>query len=281
MIKSDSHVHTSFSTDSETPMEELLKKAISLGFSSICFTDHMDYNFPSTEGKIEFLLDTESYFAEANRLAALYPQIRLRTGIELGLKEDVTDKCLSLSKKYNFDFIIGSTHLVDNNDPYYDDYWQGQTEKDAIRKYYEATLDNIESNADFDVYGHVDYIIRYTPYMKKLRENHAFDETYALNNIQAFLDIIEEILKQLINRGAGIELNTGGLKYGLRHPNPHEKILKLYKELGGEIITVGSDAHETKYLGYEFDKIPGILKSCGFKYYTEFTNRRPDMIKIY
>ncbi len=273
MIQSDNHVHTAFSTDSTTPMEDMLKRAIELGFTSICFTDHMDYGFPSEDGKIEFLLDTPAYFDEMKRLEKIYPQIQIRRGIELGIKEDVVDKCINLVCEYKFDFIIASTHLVDNTDPYFDTYWQGIDEKSAILKYYEATLNNVKSGVNFDVYGHIDYITRYTPYMKKLRKDNLYDDIYSLKNVESFLDIIEEIFKILIYNGKGIEINTGGLKYGTNHPNPHERILKLYHELGGEIITVGSDAHETKHLGYDFNKASHILKSCGFKYYTEFTER--------
>ena len=284
-ITSDSHVHTAFSTDSKEPMEQMLMAAIENGFPSICFTDHMDYNFPviynkSSDTEPPFFLDTDAYFIETRRLIPLYPQIKIRTGIELGLKEDAKDKCMELLNLYKFDFVIGSTHLVDNTDPYYDIFWEGTDEKTAIQKFYEATLENAKSGVDFDVYGHIDYITRYTPYMKKLRSSNLFDEDYYISVTKNFLDIIEAILKELINSGKGIELNTSGIKYGLHHPHPHEKILKLYKELGGEIITIGSDAHEARHLGFGFDGVPEILKTCGFKYYTEFTNRRPEMLPV-
>ncbi len=260
--------------------------AIENGFPSICFTDHMDYNFPviynkSSDTEPPFFLDTDAYFIETRRLIPLYPQIKIRTGIELGLKEDAKDKCMELLNLYKFDFVIGSTHLVDNTDPYYDIFWEGTDEKTAIQKFYEATLENAKSGVDFDVYGHIDYITRYTPYMKKLRSSNLFDEDYYISITNNFLDIIEAILKELINSGKGIELNTSGIKYGLHHPHPHEKILKLYKELGGEIITIGSDAHEARHLGFGFDGVPEILKTCGFKYYTEFTNRRPEMLPLH
>lgn len=288
IIKSDSHAHTAFSTDSQAPMEEMLKAAIDNGFSSICFTDHMDYNFPLVYVKNTppgeeppFCLDTDAYYSEINRLKLLYPQIKIRTGIELGLKEDARDKCMELLNLYKFDFVIGSTHLVDNTDPYYDTFWEKTDEKTGMQKFYEATLENVKSGVDFDVYGHIDYITRYTPYMKKLRSSGLYNEEYYLSITDRFLDIIEAILRQLIYNGKGIELNTSGLKYGLHHPHPHEKILKLYKDLGGEIITIGSDAHETKHLGFGFDSVPVILKACGFKYYTEFTGRRPEMLPVY
>jgi histidinol-phosphatase (PHP family) len=281
IIHSDNHVHTYFSTDSDTPMEDMLKTAIEKGFSSICFTDHMDYNFPSEDDTPEFLLDVEPYFEEMKRLNEKYGgRIKIRQGIELGLKKDCLDKCLSLTKEYPFDFVIGSTHLVDNIDPYYDTFWSDTPEKSGILRYYETTLNNVNLGADFDVYGHIDYIIRYTPKMKQLKSQGLSDDTYINRLTSDSMDIIEQILKTLIYNGKGIEINTAGFKYGLGHPNPHEKILKLYCELGGEIITIGSDAHECKHLAYDFEKVPEILKKCGFRYYSEFTGRKAEMIKM-
>lgn len=281
IIHSDNHVHTYFSTDSDTPMEDMLKNAIEKEFSSICFTDHMDYNFPSEGDTPEFLLDIEPYFEEMKRLSEKYgDRIKIRRGIELGLKKDCLDKCISLTKEYPFDFVIGSTHLVDNIDPYYDTFWSDTPEKSGILRYYETTLNNVNLGADFDVYGHIDYIIRYTPKMKQLKSQDISVDTYIDRLTSDSMDIIEEILKTLIYNGKGIEINTAGFKYGLRHPNPHEKILKLYHELGGEIITIGSDAHECKHLAYDFEKVPEILTKCGFRYYSEFTGRKAEMIKM-
>ena len=281
IIHSDNHVHTYFSTDSDTPMEDMLKNAIEKEFSSICFTDHMDYNFPSEGDTPEFLLDIEPYFEEMKRLSEKYgDRIKIRRGIELGLKKDCLDKCISLTEEYPFDFVIGSTHLVDNIDPYYDTFWSDTPEKSGILRYYETTLNNVNLGADFDVYGHIDYIIRYTPKMKQLKSQGLSDDTYINRLTSDSMDIIEQILKTLIYTGKGIEINTAGFKYGLGHPNPHEKILKLYHELGGEIITIGSDAHECKHLAYDFEKVTEILKKCGFRYYSEFTGRKAEMIKM-
>ena len=91
---------------------------------------------------------------------------------------------------------------------------------------------------------------------------------------------IDEILQLLIDQGRGIEINTAGWKYGLGHPNPHEKILTRYLELGGEILSIGSDAHEAKHLGYSFEQVPEVLSQCGFRYYTEFKDRKPRMIPL-
>ena len=91
---------------------------------------------------------------------------------------------------------------------------------------------------------------------------------------------IDEILKTLILKNIGLECNTAGFKYGLGFPNPHMDILKRYRELGGEIITVGSDGHKPEHLAYDFHKVPDILKEAGFSYYTIFKERKPEFIKL-
>ena len=128
MIRSDNHVHTSFSTDSDTPMEQMVLKGIELDLSSICFTDHIDYDFPDMGNGVEFLFDVDEYFAKLAALKESYPQFELRRGVEIGLKPDLTERCNALVHGYPFDFVIGSTHLVDNVDPYYPAFWEQYSE---------------------------------------------------------------------------------------------------------------------------------------------------------
>lgn len=280
MILSDNHVHTDFSTDSKTPMEAMIQRGILLGLSSICFTDHMDYGFPAEKYGMNFLFPVEEYFENIKQLSKKYPNISLRTGIELGLKSDIFDSAIELTKNYPFDFVIGSTHLVNNIDPYYPEYWEAYGEKEGIHLYYETTYKNILKKFDFDVYGHIDYIIRYCPTVAKAKTLGITDEHYYKNVLKDNREIITEILKELIQNNKGIEINTCGFKEMLGHPNPHEDIIKCYRDMGGEIITVGSDAHDTEYLSYEFSQIPKILKKCGFSFCTEFKNRKPVQISL-
>ena len=135
MIKSDNHVHTSFSTDSDTPMEEMLIRAKTLGFSSICFTDHIDYDFPTDKDTPEFLFDITEYFNEMKRLELIHPDIKIRHGVELGIKPEITEKCLALTSSFPFDFVIGSTHLVNNIDPYFNIFWENTDENTPIHYY--------------------------------------------------------------------------------------------------------------------------------------------------
>lgn len=280
MIRSDNHIHTYYSADSKEPMENVLQEAIKKGFTSLCFTDHMDYGFPTDKYGLDFTFSMENYLKEIKTLSKKYPALTLRSGVEIGLKKDVFSLCHKLAETYPLDFIIGSTHLVDDIDPYYDAYWETYGETAGILHYYETTLENIQMGFDFDVYGHIDYVIRYTPSMKKYRTEGNINDSYINTLLKQSMEIIQEILIQIVQRGYGIEVNTAGFKYGLGHPNPHEQILTLYKEAGGEILSIGSDAHEKAHLGYDFSKLPALLSQCGFAYYTEFADRKPIMLPI-
>lgn len=275
MIRSDNHVHTSFSADSSTPMQAMVQRAMELDLSSLCFTDHIDYGFPSDYYHMDFLFSIEDYFKTIQNLSEEYPSIQIRTGIELGLKCDSAKEIMAVPKLYPFDFVIGSTHLVNNLDPYYEEYWETYGEENGISLYYETTYQNIQMNFDFDVYGHIDYIIRYCPAIRKAQKADSNNEAFYQHMINKNKEILDEILLALIHSQKGIEVNTAGLKYGLGHPNPHEKIIKRYHELGGTILTAGSDAHETRHLAFSFEKLPKLLLACGFKHYTEFHKRRP------
>ena len=178
------------------------------------------------------------------------------------------DKILELTEKYPFDFVIGSSHVMHGVDPYYPAYWENHTEEEGYQEYFESILENIAVFDGFDVYGHIDYVVRYGP-----NKNASY-------SYQKYADIIDEILKALIIKGKGIEINTGGFKYGLGHPNPAEDIIKRYHELGGEIITIGADAHQPEHVAFDFEKVPSILKEAGFTHYTVFKNRKPEFIPI-
>ncbi len=272
MIAADYHLHSAFSSDSSTLLDEQVKAAISGGrLKRLCITDHMDFDFPENEYGYTFQFDMEEYLKEINRIKELYKgKIRLCTGVELGILPHLGPKLKHYMDKYGdkLDFVIASSHLVDGMDPYEPIYFDTYDTKTGIRKYLESIIENIDVFNDFDVYGHLDYVVRYAPEK---------DKYY---NPLDYIDYFDEILKKLIENNKGIELNTAGLKAGLSFAHPHPLILKRYRELGGEIITVGSDAHSPERLAYCFDRVPHILTDAGFKYYTIFENRTPEFISI-
>ncbi len=272
-ILADSHVHTTFSGDGKSTMEEQIEKAIELGLRTITFTDHQDADFiyqkDDEEGMFE--LNADAYLYDLLRCKAKYEdKIRVLFGVELGLQpqRETVKKNLIFAREHEYDFIIASSHLCHGMDPYFPEFFEGRSETEAHREYFESILENIKVFSNFDVYGHLDYVVRYGPE----KDNEYSYEKHA--------DILDEILRWLIENEKGIEINTGGPRRGLIDNNPCRRIVERYKELGGEIITVGSDAHEKGDLGYHFDEVAEMLKEIGYSYYAVYENRLPEFFRL-
>ena len=271
-ITADYHIHSYFSGDSDTPMESMIQTAIQKGLKHICFTEHQDFDFPyevtgDTPGMWD--LNADSYLYELLKMRDKYDsQIKIRFGLELGMQPQSVRKNLIFAREHEYDFIIASSHICNGMDPYYPAFYEGRTEEEAMCEYFNSILANIKLFHNFDVYGHLDYIVRYMPNKDKFYSY----ETYK--------DIIDPILSYLIENEKGIEVNTAGLVKGLKNPNPCKDIIKRYRELGGEIITIGSDSHTPDTLGAYFDKAAEILTDCGFKYYCVFADRIAEYLRI-
>ena len=188
--------------------------------------------------------------------------------MELGLQPEALRKNAVYAKSYEFDFIIGSSHICHGRDVYYPDFFEGRSKEEALGEYFQSTLENIRKFSNFDVYGHLDYAVRYAP---------GKDEGYSY---LTYRDIFDEILKELLDKGKGIELNTGGIKKGMRDFHPCMDVLKRYRELGGETVTIGSDSHDTAHIGDSFDRAAEALRECGFQYYCIFEKRTPEFHKL-
>lgn len=263
-MKSDFHMHTGFSTDSESTPEQMIEGAIQKGLQTICITDHQDIDFPEHVSLTGFRLDFDEYFKKLRELQLKYKnQIEVLIGVEFGLQPHLGQEYRELAATYPFDFVIGSVHILDGMDPYYKEYFEDKTDEEAYRRSFEITLENIKKISDYDVLGHLDYVVRYG-------KNRDRDYSYL-----KYADYIDEVLKHLIVHGKGLEINTAGFKYGLSFAHPHTDVLKRYRELGGEIVTIGSDGHKPEHIAYDFHRVSDILKVCGFKYYTEFRQRKP------
>lgn len=257
----DTHMHCNFSGDSKAAPEEMIFASIEKHLDGICFTDHIDFDYP---GPTPFHFDPAEYFLALKSLQKAYQdEISIHIGVELGLQPHLKKRYEEFLAAWEFDQVIASSHVVHGMDPYYPEYYIGKTEEEGYQEYFESILENIAIFDNFDVYGHIDYIVRYGP----CKNTHY--------SYQKFKDVIDEVLRSLICKGKGIELNMAGLKYGLGHPNPTEDILKRYRELGGEILTLGADAHAPEHVAYGYDKVCGILKDAGFSYYTVFEKRKP------
>lgn len=278
----DCHTHTSFSPDSEEPAINMIEKAISLGLSAYAITDHCECNrWYSMEhyGAKENGYDTWDFNKDYERSVSFVTNMKeeykgklnLICGIELGQATHdyyIADK---IAEDSRLDFIIGSMHQLPNNDDFafikYENYdYQGIMS--LIEDYYKE-LYKLCCWGKFDVLGHVTYTLRYI-------EGNAGIKV----DMSKFEDLIRECFKKLIESGKGIEINTSGLRQKYGKPFPHKEILEIYKELGGEILSLGSDAHCKEDLGKGIAECAELAKQTGFKYITYFKNRKPEFLPL-
>lgn len=271
MYKGDTHIHSCFSMDSNEDLEKIFERAIELGFDEIAITDHMDYE--AKEEDDYFVFDIKKYIETLNYYKEKYKnKLKIKIGMELGLQPHLYERYEPILKSDCYDFLIGSSHAVDGLDSSVSALYKKFKNKDELHKrYFEIILENIEKYEGINTYGHLDYIRRY---------GGAFFPDYKIINLELHKNLIDKILNKLIEKKIGLEVNTSGIRYGVGDFHPCKEILARYKELGGEIITIGSDAHKSADIGKDFDSARELLKSLGFKYFCVFTNRKPEFKEL-
>lgn len=265
----DYHLHSTYSIDSLMSMEDACLRAIQAGLAEIAFTDHIDIDWPDTTIPPFDIRMLDKYFEDIEKMRDRFRgQLVIKRGIEIGLQPHILDECADIVESYPFDFVIGSIHLIDSLDPYVGEFYKGKTKKQCYEEYYQEVLKLIKSFDQFNVLGHLDYIKRYSPF--PVEEN---DHLVGIH-------IIDEILKTLIHKGKGLEVNTSGYRHASESPMPHPDIIKRYRELGGEIITLGSDAHAPEQVAFKFETALQEIKRSGFNSLTSFTAMQPEFVSI-
>lgn len=264
MYLADYHTHSRISPDAKYPMTAMAEAAVAAGLDELCFTDHVEPVAWAGREPIPFYdwAALEREFQEAR--TALGDRIRLRLGIELG------DACLDFAHTRELmvaapelDFIIGSVHVLSPKFDGTDMYFFHPKDEDEAREELADYLGLVREMAawgEFDVMGHLTLPLRY------LNENQGFHLSF-----DGFEGEIEEILCLLIQNGCGIEVNTNRGNT----PLPDGKWLRMYRALGGEIITLGTDAHTPDFVGCAIRERQQLLRDCGFARFCTFERRRP------
>ena len=259
----DFHMHSRVSFDGHDTGEALARTALERGLKEICFTDHLDYDPLGKMGVLAF--DTEAYNAEYDRLDI--PGRKIRRGMEFGMDRKNAAQFQEDLKRRPFDFVLGSIHFVDDLDVYFEEFWSGKTVWQAERRCLEETLACIQLHGDFDVLAHLSYIGK--------TQAHPAPQCLPYEEHR---EIVDEILRTLAAKGKGLEMNTSGVDRcgGFL---PTADFVRRFKELGGEIVTVGSDAHRTDRVGqYTFEACQ-VLKEI-FGYVCTFADRKPVFHKL-
>lgn len=258
----DYHIHSSFSDDSIYPMEKVVQKAIEVGLDEICFTEHVDH------GVKMYALDFyENYYNEFIRCKNKYrDRIKLKYGAEFGMQTHTIDQFQEDFNKNDFDFVILSCHQIQNLEFWTQDFQKGKTQKEYNLAYYEEILHVMQQYKDYSVLGHLDAIKR--------------DDLMGIYPYEETKNVLKEILSLAIKDGKGIEINTSNERYGLLDFTPCKEILLLYKQLGGEIITFGSDTHIEEHVGYHIAEMKGELKKLGFTKFCSYNRMKPQFHKL-
>ena len=259
----DYHMHSVVSFDGHDAPEDMVRAAVAAGLKEICFTDHIDY-FADVEVQ-EWVFDTKVYNDAYDHLE--HPALKIRRGLEFGLKPYNAPQLREDLKRRHFDFVLGSVHFVDEKDVYYQEFWDGLTVPQAERRYLEETLACVMAHDDFDVLGHLTYI-------SKARANPAPRPV----PMEEHRELIDEILRVLAQKGKGMEINTSGVDR-CGDFLPYEPYFRRFKELGGQIVTVGSDAHTASRVGQYSHRACELLKDI-FGYVCTFENREPVFHKL-
>ena len=272
MIFTDYHVHSDYSDDSWYLMEDVVKDAIKLGLAEICFTDHVDYgvkeDWQATDAylvganKVVKNVYYDLYFTELARLKETYSdQIKLKTGLEFGMQMHTIPQFTRLYHSHPFDFILLSVHQVDDQEFWTGEFQKGRSQQECYERYYDEMYQLVTTYKEYSVLAHMDLIRRYLD-----NEKDAFEQTK---------EQIAEILKVVIKDGKGIELNTSSHRYGINGYTPSIEILKLYRDLGGSVLTIGSDSHKPEQLGFQIKEGQDLLRSLGFTELCTFEQMQP------
>lgn len=263
----DCHVHSNFSADGKQTIFEACKSAEAARLRGLVFTDHVDFDmatypdllFDPVARKLAIAAAREQY---GNRLS-------IAEGVELGFQSQVVGRMGDFVKSYPFDFVILSTHGTDRLDFCDPKFHEKYAAIDACHTYLDAIYRSIQEFDDFDVVGHIGYCLRYIKPRCTFRE------------VTGCCDRIEAILERLVAKGKGLEINTSGYRHALvGETMPTDFIVRRFCELGGEIVTFGSDAHMVEHVGFEFERAAALVRDCGFKNAAFFVERKPVFISL-
>ncbi len=261
----DFHIHSNHSSDGKNSMADLCTKAIEQGLKEVAISDHFDPSF-GNENCAEY--KPGEYFRDIKKAKLMFSnKLKIKTAVELGQPHLFPEYARRLIETNSYDYVLASVHRMSNNRDFGKIYYNYENIASYCIRYMIELLSMVKWNK-FDCVGHIDMVKKYAS---------------RYNVKTSFLDYedrLEEILRLIIETGKGIEVNSSGLRQSCKECMPNLDILSMYKRLGGEIITVGSDAHTSEEVGAGLKDAIELIKHAGFKYLTVFTERKPEMVKI-
>lgn len=263
----DMHTHTDNSPDGKAAIMHMCECAQEKGLRAIAFTDHCEVD-DYKQNKDASKRIKQSYFESVKARNIYTGRLIVSSGVELGQPTFDLETAEEIIKKYNFDIILASIHNLRNKqDFFYMDYTNEDVDE-LLREYFTEII-GVSKWSGFDSLAHLTYPLRY------IKGKYNIDV-----DLKKYYDYTDEILKALAENGKALEINTSGLRQPLGDTMPSKDFVKRFKELGGEYITIGSDAHKAIDIGSGVDKAMGICVECGFDYIALYQERLPIMIPI-
>jgi len=256
----DYHIHTPFSCDGNyNEMAAACEAAVARDLREIAFTDHVDFGPADPPGYFRPV----AYLAEIERCRARYgDRLTIRAGVEVGEPHIFARAARAVLATGNFDFILGSAHYADGMQVAWKEPFFEQPLRQAYEAYFRQVV-RLAAEGDFDVLGHLDLV---------KRDARKFGKVY--DGPEPYADMIRTALRSLVERGKGLEINTSPLHMGQPEPCPSLQVLRWYRELGGEILTFGSDAHTADAIGSCFDAALEMARAAGFTRVATFERRQ-------
>ena len=267
----DQHIHSACSPDSDTPMRMMAKAAQKRGMSAVCFTDHIDMDDPFTGAvRPDYPVVWPNRVETARALVENPPEgIEIRFGVELGEATHYPELAAEVARQPELDFVLGSLHNLKNERDFYSYPYKSEEECSILNRRYMKELLQLADFPGFDVMAHIGYTSRY---MHR-------DGFRSSITIPEYRDVYAELFTRLIAQGRGIEVNCKSIPDGYG-TYVSEDALRLYKDLGGEIVTVGSDGHNVATASLCVKDGYALLEKTGFCYVAEYIKRKPVFYKI-
>jgi histidinol-phosphatase (PHP family) len=260
----DYHLHSDFSCDCKYPMAEMCRGAINNGLSEIGFTDH--YDLHPGESCPEWFRP-EDWFAELERCRNEFAgQLILRAGIEIGEPHIYQTQAQAMINRLPFDYVLGSLHWVGSETIFDPNYFR-RPQAEAYRLFFEE-LERTTRLGGFDILSHFDVPVR-TGW-----------DVYGEYDPRRYEDAIRPVLKNCIEHGIALDINTKGLRSKCNVLTPGLDILRWYAEMGGERVALGSDAHQPMYVGANFKDAIEAIRAAGLKYLTWFEGRLGKLLPL-
>lgn len=257
----DYHTHSQYSFDGECPAAEMVAAAARWGVTELCFTDHVDFDLP-----LPHVPDFAARREELTALAARFPAVAIRHGAEVSLKDaPCAAAAWQTIQGAGLDFILGSVHTIDGVDVWADGYYQGKAQKDAYRLYLERVAQVLPTFPQMHVLAHYDFVAKYAPY------------PHRAVTLDAAPDAFDAIFRYLIQNGKALEVNTASWQ---QDPPWGLDVLRRYRALGGEYVTLGSDTHGAERVGARIGEALDLVRAAGIPYIARFAQGQAQLVRV-